>query len=253
MPDPRRKQNIASAPRDAARARRRSRIMTELSAALLLTGIGLAMVFRNEITVDRIISFTPSNLWLAALVFMLLYAVKSLTTVVYVKLLYLAAGLVFPLPAALAVNLAGSVVQFAVPYFLGRFGGRDAADYIITRHPKLGRISALRNRSNFWFSAFVRAVGLFPADPVSVYFGACGMPFRDFLAGSLAGTLPILIVTTVVGTAANDPASPLFMVSSALFILLQVGAGVGFIFWIKKNNASLSETEKENAKHESSQ
>jgi len=249
-----RKSNSASGPEMTEKTQSRgTRIVTDLSAILILVLITLGIVYRKQITVEAIVSFTPSNLWLAALVFMGLYALKSLTTVVYVKLLYLAAGLVFPLPIAILVNIAGSVVQFTLPYLLGRVGGRGTADFIVKRHPKLGRISALRNRSNFWFSTFVRAVGLFPADPVSIYFGACGMPYSEFLLGSLAGTLPILIVSTIVGTSADDPGSAAFIVSTALFIGLQVGAGLAFYLWIRKNNAAISEAEKEKSSNESSQ
>ena len=249
-----RKQNIASRAERAERLQRRgTRIMTDLSVAVILACVVLGIVYRKQITVENIVGFTPSNLWLAALVFMGLYAVKSLTAVVYVKLLYAAAGLVFPLPIAILVNIIGSAVEFTIPYVLGRIGGRGAADFIVKRRPKLGRISVLRNRSNFWFSVFVRAVGLFPADPVSIYFGACGMPYLEFMLGSLVGTLPIMIVSTVVGTAANDTGSVEFIVSTVLFVLLQVGAGAAFFIWIRKNNAAISAAEKERTSNESSQ
>lgn len=249
-----RKPNMAAGADEAERVRmRRARIAAELSAVVIVVLLVLGVVFRNEITVESIVSFTPSNLWLAVLVFILLYAVKSLTTVVYVKLLYVAAGLIFPLPLALAVNIAGTVAELTLPYLIGRAGGRGLAGYIVKRHPKLGRISALRQRSNFWFSVFVRSVGLFPIDLVSLYFGACGMPYADFLLGSAAGILPILTVTTIVGTAANDPGSVGFIVSSVLFVVLQAGSAIAFYVWIRKNNAAILAAEKESASNESSQ
>ena len=172
---------------------RRAKITSWAIAAVVLLFAVLALVFRRHITVENIVSLTPENLWLAALVFMLLYALKSLTSVVYVKLLYLAAGLIFPIPAAIAVSIAGSLLELVIPFFIGRVGGRGLADYMLKRYPKLGRLSALRNCSNFWFSVFARATGIFPLDPVSIYFGACGMPFPAFMLGSLAGLLPVLL------------------------------------------------------------
>lgn len=248
----RRKQNIAAQMERTERLQSRSaRITMEVSAVVILALIVLAIVFRHDITIENIVNFTPSNLWLAALVFMALYAVKSLTAVVYVKLLYVAAGLVFPLPTAIIVNIIGSLVEFSLPYILGRAGGRGMADATVKRYPKLGRLSALRQRSNFWFATFVRAVGLFPIDPVSMYFGACGMPYFDFLLGSTAGILPIMLVATIIGTAADEPGSPGFIVSAVLFVLLQAGAAAAFALWIRKNNAAIAAAEKEKASDES--
>ena len=254
MPKTRRKQNIAAdTERAALFATRGARIVTELSIVVILALIVLAIVYRRDITVENIVSFTPQNLWLAALVFMLLYALKSLTAVVYVKLLYAAAGLVFPLPAAILVNLAGTAVQLTLPFVLGRVGGRGMAEFIVKRRPKLGRLSALRQCSNVWFSALVRATGLVPCDPVSVYFGACGMPYGEFLLGSTLGILPAMITATVIGTSAGEPGSPRFIVSAVLFVLLQAGAVVWLWLWIRKNNAAIAAAEKEMSSDESSQ
>lgn len=250
----RRKQNIAAQMQRSNRIHSRgSRITTVISVVVILALLVLTIVYWDSITIENIVSYTPSNLWLAALVFMGLYAVKSLTAVVYVKLLYLAAGLVFPLPIAIAVNILGSAVQFSLPYVLGRAGGREMADATVNRYPKLGRISALRNRSNFWFSVFVRAVGLFPADPVSMYFGACSMPYVEFLLGSVVGILPTMLISAFIGTSANDPGSPEFIISVVLFVLVQVGAAVAFFIWIRKNNAAIAAAETEAASDESSQ
>lgn len=238
----RRKQNTAVRP--GRQHLTLQHVMTWMSVAVILALIVLAIVYRKDITIENIVGFTPSNLWLAALVFMGLYALKSLTAVVYVKLIYIAAGIVFPLPVALLVNILGTAVQLSLPYILGRAGGRSAAEAIVQRYPKLGRVSALRQRSNFWFATFTRAVGLFPADPVSVYFGACGMPYFDFLLGSSLGLIPTMIVSTIVGTEANDPGSVGFIVSAALFIVLQAGSVIAFFFWIRKNNAAIAAAEK---------
>jgi len=232
---------------------RRAKITSWATAAVIVVFAVLALIFRRRITVESIVGFTPENLWLAGLVFMLLYALKSLTSVVYVKLLYLAAGLVFPLPAAVAVSVAGSLVELVIPYFIGRVGGRGLADYMLKRYPKLERLSALRNCSNFWFSVFARATGIFPLDPVSIYFGACGMPFPAFMLGSTAGLLPVLLVTVILGTEATEPGSPAFVLSAVLFIVLQAGAAAAFLIWIHKNNAAIKAAEKEASPDESAQ
>ena len=227
-----------------------SRITTAALAVLIAVFVIFALIHRDEITVESIVGFTPENLWLAALVFMGLYALKSLTTVIYVKIIYIAAGIVFPLPIAFLINILGTVVHLTIPYGIGRLGGREMAQSVLKKHPKLHRVTALRQRSNFWFAMFSRAIGVIPADPVSIYFGACGMPFWDFLLGSCAGLFPTMIVTTIVGMEAETPGSPGFIVSSVLFVLMQVGCAAAFAIWIRKNNAAIRAEEKEREPNE---
>lgn len=219
--------------------------LTALIIVVLLVCVVMAVVYRREITLERILSFTPRNLWVAALVFMGLFAAKSLTSIVYVKLLYAAAGVVFPLPVAIAVSLAGTAVELAIPYGIGLGGGRGTADLVLKRWPRLNRLKLLRSRSNFWFAAFTRAVGVLPADPVSLYFGACRMPFGAFLLGSLAGMLPTLLITVVIGAEADDPDSPGFITATALFVAVQLISLIIFSLWIKHHSAAISAAEKE--------
>ncbi|MCD8088483.1 MAG: hypothetical protein LUE22_07850 [Oscillospiraceae bacterium] len=107
-------------------ASRRAMIAAEIAVALALIALIAFLLFGNDVTVDTILSFTPENLWLAALVFMGLYAVKSVVVVIYLKLLYVAAGLAFPLPVALAVNIVGTALEMTLPYLFGRSRGQRA-------------------------------------------------------------------------------------------------------------------------------
>lgn len=59
---------------------------------------------------------TPSNSFLAALVLLVLFALKSLTVVIYAPLLYAASGLIFPLHAAIAINLLETIIMNSIPY-----------------------------------------------------------------------------------------------------------------------------------------
>ena len=218
-----------------------SLVLSAMIVVVLLICAALAVVYRKEINLENIVRFTPENLWLAALVFMGLYAAKSLTSVVYVKLLYIAAGVIFPLPAAIGVGLAGTAVELIVPYLIGLGGGQQTAKLILERWPKLKRITEIRNRSNFWFSVLARASGVLPADPVSIYSGACRMPFGEFLLGSTAGLLPTLLIATVAGGALEDPDSPGFIAATILFAVVQAGSAAAFILWVRHHNKTAGE------------
>ncbi|MCC8357390.1 MAG: hypothetical protein LJU34_06055, partial [Oscillospiraceae bacterium] len=108
-------------------------IAADISIAPALIFLIALYLLGNNVTGDTILSFTPENLWLAALVFMGLYAIKSVVVVIYLKLLYVASGLVFPLPIALAVNIVGTALEMTLPYLFGLYRCQRAMEKISTR------------------------------------------------------------------------------------------------------------------------
>lgn len=71
----------------------------------------LCFCSRERFTVDGVLSYTPESPALAALFLLLLFALKSLSVFVYSGILYMASGILFPLPIAIALNVAGTVVM----------------------------------------------------------------------------------------------------------------------------------------------
>jgi cardiolipin synthase len=220
---------------------RTSSVVTQAVLAIVIVSALAAVVARNDLTLERILSFTPENLWLAALVFMGLFALKSIVAVVYLKLLYIAVGMVFPAPIAILVNIAGTALEMTIPYLLGWFGGQRSMQVILQRRPTLRRLETMRSANNLRFSTLSRAVGVLPADALSIYLGASGMPYGDFVLGGVLGLLPSLLITTVMGTQIEDPASPGFILSAALFVFVQAAAALGFVLWAKKHPSEDSE------------
>ena len=79
---------------------------------------------------------TPANSFLAALVMQALFALKSVSFVIYGSLLYAASGILFSLPAAVAVNPLGTVIMSTVPYLIGEKAGAEKVRQIVERHPR---------------------------------------------------------------------------------------------------------------------
>lgn len=94
---------------------------------LLILCIGALALWpcRDALTAEGIAARSPRQAWLAAVFLLALYGVKSLSVAFPLSALEAAGGLLFPFPAALAVNLCGVAVAQAVPYLLG--GGSRTA------------------------------------------------------------------------------------------------------------------------------
>lgn len=119
---------------------------TARNAVLILIWIGIITVcflHRKELSAEEIARYTPKNPWLAAMVMLALFALKSLSIVIYSGLLYAANGILFPLPAAIVLNLIGTVIMVSLPYRIGRRTGASAVDEIRARYPKAEAIHNL--------------------------------------------------------------------------------------------------------------
>jgi uncharacterized membrane protein YdjX (TVP38/TMEM64 family) len=159
---------------------------------------------------------------LSALILLLLYALKSLSVAFPIAVLEVVAGIVFPLPIALLLNLIGIVIVLTIPYHIGRLSGHDLADQIIGRNKWLERISEYQSKNAFFVSFLLRVIAILPGDIVSMYLGASGIRFPQFLTGCLLGALPRMIAYTIAGDSIMTPNSPAFIISVLLSVLLAV-------------------------------
>ena len=96
---------------------RRALVVVALAAWIVL--VIFCLKNRDQITVDGIVRLSPANSFLAAMMMLCLFALKSITVVVWGALLYAASALLFPLPWALIVNLAGTLIMAVLPYYIG--------------------------------------------------------------------------------------------------------------------------------------
>lgn len=182
--------------------------------ACVWTAVVLLCVFhRDAFTVESIVSHSPSSPAAAVLVMLLLFALKSLSLVIYCGVLYAASGLLFPLPAALAVNLCGTAIMVSLPYWIGKKTGSEAVCRITAKYPRAAHLRTLRTKNDFVFTMLVRYIGILPGDLVSLYMGAAGLRYSRYLPGCLAGMLPTIVLFSLMGSRITSPGSPLFIVS----------------------------------------
>ena len=179
-----------------------TRIRQRTWALLLPLALAAALwPCRRSLTAEGIAAWTPEQSWLAAAVLLALYALKGLTAALPITVLEAAAGLLFPLPAALAANAWGVTVAQAGPYLLGR-RQRGSLAALTARYP---RLSALETGPAGGRQVFLlRLAGVLPGDLLSLYLGAAGTPWRAYFAGGLLGSFPRVLSATALGAALWD-------------------------------------------------
>lgn len=180
---------------------------------LIWAGIILiCLVYRNSVSVDGILNYTPENPFLAAVVLLLLFALKSVSIVIYAGILYVVSGLIFPLPVAIPVNLCGSLIMLSLPYLIGKKTGTPVIKHIRTKYPKTEKLSELRKNNDVFF-CFAARIMRIPSDVVSLYMGAIEVDYRKYMLGSILGTIPHTITYPIIGMNVSDIRSPQFILA----------------------------------------
>ena len=179
---------------------------------LFLIALAALWPLRHQLTAEAIARLSPEQTALAAAFLLVLYVLKSLTFCVPLSALTAAGGLLFPLPAALAVNLCGAAAAQTAPFLVGR-RRREDLDALGRRYPKAAALCRLEPKER-WTSVFLlRLGGASPGDVVSLLLGAAGVPYGTYLSAGVLGAAPRVAAATVLGAALWSPGSPRFWIS----------------------------------------
>ena len=180
---------------------------------LLLAAVcGALWPLRRFLTAEAISRASPEQLWLAAGFLLLLYGVKSVSFCFPMSALTAAGGLLFPYPAALAVNLTGTAVAQTLPFLMGRWNRQWAAG-VLSRFPKAGRFLSQEQGREGLLVFLLRLAGASPGDLVSLALGAAGIPPSRYLVPGVLGAAPRVAAATLLGAALWDPWSRRFWIS----------------------------------------
>ena len=185
--------------------------------------------FREKFTAEAIAGWTPGQAGLAAALLLGLYVLKGISMVIPLSALTAAGGLLFPYPAALAVNLTGVAAAQLVPYFLGR---REQGGLVslTARYPKLAAIGPVEPDRAGRTVFLLRLAGASPGDLVSLYLGAAGVPLGAYAAG-LLGSLPRVAASTLLGSSLWQPGSGRFWASLGLNVAMTVLSAALWRLW----------------------
>src|SRR5690554_5243055 len=100
---------------------------------LILIMVVLGVLYFKNLNVEDIIHYTPENRFFASITILFLYALKSITLVIPLIILYISASILLSTPGALLINLIGLIICMSLPYFIGRFSGKEFINKIISK------------------------------------------------------------------------------------------------------------------------
>ena len=197
------------------------RIIFQIASLLLMVVfLFLALSQRENITVETLLDYTPQNKVLATLLFMVMYAFKSLSFVFPMALLFITGGILFSPFFAILINTLGVAISLSVPYWMGRHLGAKLTEKLALKYEKIGELQMLQQENDFFFSYLIRVIGILPCDVVSLYMGSIEISYPQYILGGVLGFLPRVIATTLIGGSITDPRSSTFLFACLFNIFL---------------------------------
>ena len=203
----------------------------------ILGGLLIILLFISgrEIEPEFILRYIPAGPVLAPVMLLAMYALKSISVFLPMLPLQLAAGYLFPPPAAISINAAGYALGAWISYRRGRRAGAEAMDQLMAEHPRLAKIVYGSSDSQVFLSFLLRVIGMIPMDVTSMYLGFTGVAFLPYILASIAGALPKIAAITLMGDSIRDPSSPAFIFSAIFTLALSLLSAL--IFYVYKRRA----------------
>lgn len=171
------------------------RLLRVLPPVLTVLLVVVCLVVGSRISWSNLLTYTPPNLLLLAAVGILaLYAVKSLSVVFPLSVLYIACALWFGRWGGLMMCYLGLTVSCTLPYLIGRRFGAGVVEHLIRKYPRLDKLYQAGSSNQVMLSYLLRIVTVLPGDFCSLFLGACSVSYPRYLLGSMLGLSPLMIV-----------------------------------------------------------
>ena len=157
------------------------------------------------------------------------YLLKSITFVVPASIVYIAVGMAFDWWVALLINAAGIALEVIATYFFGRImGGKKVVEKV--EKTKYGeKLLKMQSKNKLSALLAIRFLPIFPIDIVSLLLGAMRTKFGQYMAVSLGGILPRVILFTILGDGLYK-----YIPMQKLVIFAVILVPVALVVWVVK-------------------
>ena len=203
-------------------------VMMAVCAVLYIT------VFRN-ITAEQLLKYTPENIWLASLVIIGMFSLKSLSFFFPMFVIVAVCGKIAPnLLVAVIINGIGTFCMMNLPYFIGRFAEREFVQGLLKKNRKIEQLHDIHMDNEVFLVFFLRAINILPYDVVSLFLGSTNISWKKYIAGSVLGTYPGMVLASIMGSNADDPLSAGFIIPAALEVLMGIASAIWYFIYIRR-------------------
>ena len=205
----------------------------------LMLALCVWFLAKNHISVktaDQLTQYLNGGAFTIALILIGFSIVKSFALIFPPAVLFVLSGLVFDAYwKAVLVNAVATALSLILPYFLGRFTGKDMVQSLSQRFKAIKQLDDFTGENDFAVVLVFKAGGFLPSDLSSLLFGAMDIPFWPYFLASNLGMLLLNCLWTLVGYKGDlsNPLSFLYALPALVFAIL---AAVGMSVYKKKKS-----------------
>lgn len=218
------------------------------SFVFMLAMLALCVYFlkKNHISVktaDQLTQYLAGGTLTAALIMIGFSIVKSFALVFPPAVLFVLSGIVFDhFGTAVLVNAVATALSLVLPYFLGRFTGKDMVETLAGRFKAIRKLDDFTDANSFAVVLIFKAGGLMPSDLSSLIFGALNIPFKTYFIAANLGMLVLNVLWTMLGSF-GDISDPLSYLYALPALVLALGAAVFMGLRKKKKDKKMIQSE----------
>lgn len=193
---------------------------------LLMVAAMLYIMNKFDISIENaaeISSYLSGGTFTIALIIIAFTVIKSFALVFPPAVIFAVSGLLFDnVWLAIAVNFIGVALSMILPYYLGKFTGKDMLDSLKEKFPKIKKLDDFAGKNEFMVVYVVKASGVVPSDLMNVIYGAMNVNFMKFFIASNLGMLPFNILFTLLANKGDlsNPYSLLYIIPIPVFVVI---------------------------------
>lgn len=204
------------------------KILQLCSVIFMLAMVGTMLVLINKFDISienaaQLSTYIKGGTLTVALIIIAFTVVKSFALVFPPAVIFAVSGLLFDnLWVAILVNFIGVALSVIMPYYLGRFTGKDMLDTLKKKFPKIKKLDDFAGQNEFMVVYVVKASGVIPSDLMNVVYGAMNINFMKYFIASNIGMLPFNILFTLLANKGDlsNPYSLLYIIPIPVFVVI---------------------------------
>lgn len=191
-----------------------------------MVAVMLVVMNKFDISVENaaeLSSFISGGTLTVGLIIIAFTVIKSFALIFPPAIILAISGLLFDnVWTAILVNAIAVACSVVLPYFFGRFAGKDLLDTLKARFPKIKKLDDFAGQNEFMVVYVVKASGVVPSDLMSVIYGAMDVNFWKFFIASNLGMLPFNVLFSFLANKGDlsNPYSLLYIIPIPVFVVI---------------------------------
>lgn len=204
------------------------KVLQFCSVIFMLAMVAVMLVLMNKFDINienaaHLSTYIKGGTLTVALIIISFTVVKSFALVFPPAVIFAVSGLLFDnLWVAILVNFIGVALSVIMPYYLGRFTGKEMLDTLKVKFPKIKKLDDFAGKNEFMVVYVVKASGIVPSDLMNVVYGAMNINFMKYFIASNIGMLPFNILFTLLANKGDlsNPYSLFYIIPIPVFVVI---------------------------------